>query len=460
MYAIVDIETTGGYANRNKIIDIAIIIHDGEKVVETYQSLVNPERLIPQQITQLTGITNEMVEDAPKFFEIAKEVMELTEGKVFVAHNVGFDYSFIKHEFRELGGTFQRKRLCTVRLSRKIFSGLPSYSLGNLCGRLGIEIKDRHRALGDAEATVKLFDLLLHYDSEDVIDDALHAHSREGILPPNLPKETFDKLPEETGVYFFHDDKGNVIYVGKARNIKSRVISHFMNNKEGGINARRKSRIFDITFEITGSELIALLHESYEIKRLNPLYNRAQKRVYLNTGIYEYYDHNGYLRLGIGKVKELDNVLIAFQGVVHARKFLERKMREHELCAKLTGLQKSAHACFDHQVGICHGACDKKERPEIYNKRVRKAIDSFAKEEKSYAILGRGRDFQEKSVVLVENGVFLGYGFFTGEVVMQDPVEFKDYIQYRSDNQDVQRIINQYLRKNKRDVVIPYSITV
>ncbi|MEQ8811132.1 MAG: 3'-5' exonuclease, partial [Imperialibacter sp.] len=161
MYAIIDIETTGGNAQFSKITEIAIYVHDGSQVVDEFTTLVNPECNIPPFITKLTGITNEMVEDAPRFFEVAKKIVEITEGKIFVAHNVNFDYGFVRHEFKRLGYEFKRDTLCTVKLSRKILPGKSSYSLGNLCKSLGIEIENRHRAGGDAFATVKLIEILL-----------------------------------------------------------------------------------------------------------------------------------------------------------------------------------------------------------------------------------------------------------------------------------------------------------
>lgn len=457
MYAIVDIETTGGYAFRNKVIDIAILVYDGEKVVEEFSTLINPERPIPRHISNLTGITDAKVDGAPKFYEVAKRIMEITDGKVFVAHNVGFDYSFIKQEFEDLGAKFSRKRLCTIRLSRKIFSGLPSYSLGNLCSRLGIAIEGRHTALGDAAATVKLFSLLTNYDNGDIITSSLKPGSREGMLPPNLPASVFENLPEETGVYYFHNEHRDVVYVGKAKNIRERVMSHFVSGTGMAFNANRKNSIYDITWEITGSELVALIHESHEIKRLQPLYNQAQKRARLPAGIVSFLDGNGYRRLEIGRTGNAAGALIAFPGVIHARNFLEEKVKEFSLCPRFCGLQKSGGECFDHRLGNCSGACAGKESPAAYNRRVEKAIKSFASTAGSFAVLGKGRSPSEKSVVLVERGVFLGYGYLDGEVFVYDPSEFRTYIRPGNDNQDVQRIIGGYIRQNKGDVVISYS---
>ena len=227
MYAIVDIETTGGYAANHRITEIAIFHHDGIQITETFHTLINPGRDIPYYITGLTGISTEMVLSAPTFEEVAEEIFNFLDGKVFVAHNAHFDYSFLKREFELTGINWQAKKLCTVRLSRKIIPGLRSYSLGTLSESLGIEIINRHRANGDAHATVKIFDQLLRRDRDNYIAKALKKNSGETILPPNLPKEEFDRLPALPGVYYFHNARGQVIYVGKAINIKKRIAGHF-----------------------------------------------------------------------------------------------------------------------------------------------------------------------------------------------------------------------------------------
>ncbi|MFI5221435.1 MAG: exonuclease domain-containing protein, partial [Bacteroidia bacterium] len=294
MYAIVDIETTGGHAESNSITEIAVFIHDGKKVVHQFETLLKPARWIPAYITGYTGITNEMVEDAPLFDDIAEELFELLNGKIFVAHNVNFDYSFIRSHLKSSGFDYNSKKLCTVRLSRKIFPGLRSYSLGNICAYTGIDIENRHRAGGDAIATVELFEKILREDKNGAIDEFLKRGSKEQVLPPNLPKKQFDDLPEKPGVYYFHDEHGKVIYVGKAVNIKKRVGTHF-----GGNSTRKQKQDFlrtihSISFEPVATELMALILESIEIKKHWPEFNRAQKKPEFAFGIYDYEDQNSY----------------------------------------------------------------------------------------------------------------------------------------------------------------------
>ena len=300
-YAIIDIETTGMGIQGNKITEIAIFIHNGKEVVEEYSTLVNPECNIPYAITRLTGINNIMVATAPKFYEIAKKLILITKDCVFVAHNVNFDYNVMHKEFSELGFPFKRKKLCTIRLSRKLIPGLPSYSLGKLCASQGIKINDRHRAKGDAEATVTLFEKLLKLDNNGTFDSFLKTRSRQATLPPLLPKSIFDQLPEQTGVYYFKNEKGDIIYIGKAINIKKRVLSHFYDKKNKEVALSQQTA--NITFKITGSELVALLLESAEIKHHFPIFNRAQRRTNEKYGIFSYEDRSGIIHLAYNRLK-------------------------------------------------------------------------------------------------------------------------------------------------------------
>jgi len=247
MYAIVDIETTGGFASGNRMTEIAVLIHDGREIVREYATLLNPMQQIPRYISGLTGITDQMVAEAPLFEDIADELFDLLDDKVFIAHNVQFDYSFIKKAFEKSGYTYRAKKLCTVRMSRKAYPGLRSYSLGNLCESLEIPITDRHRAMGDARATTILFDRILRQKPE-IVEQMLHHRSRENLLPPHLPREEFDALPEACGVYYFIDAHGKVIYVGKAVNIRKRIIGHFSGTAKGRRNQYMRNEVHHLSF--------------------------------------------------------------------------------------------------------------------------------------------------------------------------------------------------------------------
>lgn len=449
MYAIVDIETTGGYSGYHKITEVAIYHHDGINITDNFRLLLNPGRNIPYFITGLTGISNEMVHDAPRFEDAAGEIFSWLDGRVFVAHNAHFDYSFLKKEFEDVGINWNSKKLCTVRLSRKIIPGLRSYSLGRLAESLGIHITDRHRAGGDAEATAKIFDLLIKRDTEGAIAKALKKNGGETILPPNLSRSEFDKLPAKPGVYYFHDGKGKVIYVGKAINIKKRIAGHFTGDAREWNRSNIRNEIHQITFELTGTELIALIHESQEIQRLWPKYNLAQKYKVEEWGIYDYEDRNGYIRFSITPRTRGSVPIISFTTKGDAWNFMWEKIREHQLCSKLCGLQKTSDACYEHQSGNCHGACMQIEEPKLYNERVKQAIDSISEQEQSLAIVGRGRNTDEHSIVVVEKGVFLGFGYFDKSENFSSLGEAKLYIKAGKENRMVQNIVNSYLLNPK-----------
>jgi len=441
MYAVVDIETTGVNNAYHGITEIAVLLHDGRRVTDTWTTLVNPGHYIPGFITQMTGITNEMVEGAPTFEDIAEELYTLLHDRIFVAHNAGFDYGFIRSNLDVCGYELRTKKLCTVRLSRKIFPGFKKYGLGRLCEQLGIVIDNRHRAFGDAEATAKVFSLLVQNDPGDVIESFLKRNSKEQVLPPHLDKSILTTLPPKPGVYYFHDKSGKIIYVGKAKNIRSRVLNHFTYAEHhGGENALR-DEICDISFEETGNELIALLLESEEIKRKSPRFNSAQKTWDRNYCIFRYTDQQGYIHLGIERFNIRKDVIKVFPDYLSARIFLNEKMLAWQLCPKLCHLQKVKKACHNHAAGICAGACIGEETADRYNEKVNNAIDSFSDESSTYYIIGRGRDQDEKSLIYIEKGHYLGFGFVSGDIRATETDALKDHIKWRPDTPDVQRIL-------------------
>ncbi|MEM7108556.1 MAG: exonuclease domain-containing protein [Bacteroidota bacterium] len=451
MYAIVDIETTGGFAGRSRITEIAIFIHDGEKVVDHYETLINPEQHIPNYITGLTGISNHTVEKAPTFKEVAPIVHEKLQGNIFVAHNVHFDYSFIKAALEENSYDLGTKKLCTVRLSRGIFPGLRSYGLGNLCAHFKIKITDRHRAGGDARATSILFDKLLK-ENPEFVQIALHRSSKETTLPPHLPKEEFYALPEAPGVYYFVDGKNETIYVGKARNIKKRISSHFSGRSKDPRNQYIRNEIHHIHYELTGNELLALVLESQEIKRLWPKYNRSQKYVNNQWTIYSYEDRTGYLRLNVSKVVRGNKGLSLFNNHADAWHFLIDKVREYGLCPKLSGIQKSSGACFDHMQGNCNGACASKEAAAEYNDRVMDFMNSLHHVQESYAIIGAGRFEDETAVILLEEGKYQGFGFCDSRCEIASLEDAKSIIEPQQGTVEVDRYLESHL--NSADLVV------
>jgi DNA polymerase-3 subunit epsilon len=452
MYAIVDIETTGGHANANGITEVAICIHDGKKVTQRYSTLVNPGRDIPVYIRALTGITNEMVQDAPPFEDVAADIYHLLHGNVFVAHNVNFDFSFIRYHLAAAGYDLQCNKLCTVRLGRKILPGMPSYSLGKLCRHLGINNDSRHRAAGDAEATAILFSILLQNDSENHIREALKLRSKEQALPANLPKQDVDRLPFSPGVYYFHDQKGKVIYVGKAKNIKKRVCSHFSGNNPGHQRQEFLRNIHHITYQDCGTELIAFVLEAIEIKRLWPKYNRSLKRFEHAYGLYAFEDQRGYLRLAVDKRRKLTAPLHTCNSLLDGRNLLTRLIETFELCPKLCFIQTNNGPCTGVNPHLC--ACEGHETVEEYNKKVNLAIDELKEALPTFAIRDEGRKTDEHSCILIEKGQFYGMGYISHYFNAENLEQLKNFLTPYPGNDYIRNMIANYaIRYPERTMV-------
>ncbi|MCF8302673.1 MAG: GIY-YIG nuclease family protein [Bacteroidales bacterium] len=448
MYAVIDLETTGGSYRSERITEIAIFIFDGEKVTDRYQTLINPEKRIPHFVSQLTGITDKMLERAPRFYEVARDIVEITQDKIIVAHNASFDYGFIRSEFKRLGYNYERKKICTVKLARKLIPGKKHYSLGKLCKELGIRVNSRHRAAGDAEATLKLFQYLLTFDPHP------EEISLRG-LNSNLDKDIIDKLPEEPGVYYFLDENEKVIYIGKSNNIHERILSHLSNN-----NTKRaiemKSQIADIHYELTGSDLIASLLESNEIKKHMPIFNRAQRRTAKSFGLYSYTDENGYLQLSIESTQNKKAPIRMYSSMKSAREHLMRLCEEYTLCQKLCNIYKTKNACFHYGIGQCNGACIGEESPEAYNIRVSTAIDSFSYDHKSFLLIDRGRTDNERAVVKVESGCYMGFGYADVNMINGNLELLKECVKRYDNNRDAQAIIKKYMRRKKVEQIITF----
>ncbi|HMI62406.1 MAG TPA: exonuclease domain-containing protein [Puia sp.] len=447
MYAIVDIETTGGYAANNAITEVAIVLHDGNRELKRYETLVRPGMSIPRYVQALTGISDEMVADAPYFEEIALFIYEWLKDAVFVAHNVNFDYSFIKSQLKACGFELDCKKLCTVRLSRKTFPGAPSYSLGRICQHLGITIPNRHRAGGDADATVKLFESILRAGGLEHIRVMLKGNSREQYLPVHLPAEQLEMLPMVPGVYYFHDQKGKVIYVGKARNLRHRVVSHFSNNKPGRQKQEFLRNIYSISHETTGTELMAFLLECVEIKRLWPAYNRSLKRFEPSYGLYVYEDRNGYSRLIVEKSKKHLQPVYTFSLLLEGQNMLRKLVREYRLCPKLCWIQKDNDVCIGLTDLYCDGACEQRESPASYNERVEAAIAALVKSLPSFTLMDEGRHPEEKSCILIEQGRLYGMGYLPTDAAIGDAEELKNYLTRCPENDYMRGLIYQHAEK-------------
>lgn len=452
-YAIIDIETTGGVAKRDRITEIAIVISDGKKILDQYDTLINPGISIPYHITRITGITDDMVADAPRFHEVAKKIVEMTEDTIFVAHNVSFDYGFIQNAFASLGYSFSKRRLCTVKMSRKTFPGLKSYALGSLIKHFNIQVNNRHRALDDTLATTIIFHKIIETSPENATDKFVRIAIDYSKLPEGIDKALIHNLPTLCGVYYMSDADKQLVYIGKSINIQKRIKQHFskVNSKSG----KMMQRVRKIHYELTGSELIALLKEAKEIKENKPEINIALKNTDYPYCVYVKENPDGYLSILSGKIsKKIEKdyqIIKQISSLHHAKSSVNAITSNFGLCKKINKLEKGygSGPCFDHTLEKCAGACIGLEDHISYNERIIEALSLDEEVVKSnFFIIDAGRSPGEKSVVLVEEGNYKGFGFISDEDSFLGVEELKEAIDYVAFDKQYNQIINTYLSSN------------
>ncbi|OAQ39583.1 DNA polymerase III subunit epsilon [Pedobacter psychrophilus] len=452
LYAIVDIETTGGHASAHGMTEIAIFIHNGENIIEEYQTLINPFQEIPIFIQSLTGITNEMVSKAPSFEEVAPRIFELLDQKIFVAHNVNFDYSFVNHHLKKEGYTLGNKKLCTVRLARKIFPGLPSYSLGKLSRSLNVPIQNRHRAAGDAFATATIFKMMVQADENGYIQEALKAKAKEEALPPFISRSQIENIPRQPGVYYFKDKKDKIIYVGKAKNLYRRILSHFSNNSPHRNKQDFLREIRKISHQVCGTELQAMILENIEIKRLWPANNSAAKKPERRHCLYLYEDQKGFLRFGVGKkIKNLKPTYL-FNSLAESQSLLRKWCEEYGLCPKMCNLQKTTEDCIALLAGNC--ICAQKDNVADYNQKVNTLIGHLMQGLPSFLIIDNGRNRLEKSCILMEKGIFYGMGYLPEHQLPDNLEKAKSLLQPYPSYQFIEKLIFDFALQNPHQQVI------
>jgi len=451
LYAILDIETTGGKYNEEGITEIAIYKFDGHTVVDQFCSLVNPERSIQPFVVNLTGINSDMLRNAPKFYEVAKRIIEITEGCIIVAHNAKFDNRILTTEFDRLGYDFDKNTLCTVELAKKLIPDLPSYSLGKLVRSLGIPLSDRHRAQGDAKATVELFKLLLQKDlQKEIISQYVRKDPKRQLDTKLL--DLIKVAPTDTGVYYMHKENGDIIYIGKSKNIQKRLTQHFSSDNRK--SKRIQLEVAAVTYELTGSELIALLKESEEIKQNKPIYNRALRKTLFNYQLNSKLDDKGYLQLEIEKADGRKRPITTFTNYQQAKSAVFAMTEKYNLCQKLTGLYTSDGPCFQYNLKECEGACVGAEDTTTYNERVEQLIQKYSYQSKDMLIIDKGRNLDEKSVILIEDGQYKGFGFYSLNYQITNSEVLRTIITPMGNNRDSQHIIQSYLRKSKSIKII------
>lgn len=440
MYAILDIETTGGKYNEEGITEIAIYRFDGHEVVDQFASLVNPEKKIQPFVVKLNGISNQMLQTAPKFYEVAKRIVEITEDCIIVAHNAKFDTRILATEFRRLGYEYHRKSICTVQLSQKLLPDMPSYSLGKLTRSLGIPLKDRHRAQGDALATVSLFKLLLNKDSDK---DIVHAHIRQkNKHTPNKIKllELLDTVASEIGVYYLYGKDGELLYIGRSKNMRKRVNQLFTSTSSK--NKKLQQEVVKIEYARTGNMLIAELKAEEDIRNTKPKYTFKSKRAIAPYQLIQKKDENGYLQLRLEKSDLRKRPILTFRSLAAGQQKLIQLTQEFSLSADKNGLS---------QVKIKEENTGVKE----YNARVGQLIEKYVGKEQTHLLIDNGREVGERSVIYMENGVYKGYGFYSlNHQITKSSI--LDKILIKPTNERYARhIIDSYLMKNQVKKILP-----
>lgn len=383
----VDIETNGLSHSRGRIIEVAAIRVEGHEVVSRFSTILDPQTEIPAFITRLTGISSKDTSGAPTFDDIAAELLAVLDGAIFIAHNVRFDYSFVKQEFKRVGIKYSPKMLCTVKLSQALYPHYRHHKLANIIERCGLLVANRHRAYDDANALLQFMQHSIASFPAEILLAAIKPQLRRPALPKKLSPALVDSLPDEPGVYIFQDEGGAPLYIGKSTNIKKRVLSHFSRDHEAATEFKISQSVAHIEVLTTAGELEALLLESKLIKQQQPLYNRQLRRTRKMTLARQYLDEQGYIRVSIEDIERLDpektqDILAVYPTKSRAKQYLNQAVKDHLLCPKLLGFEKGTGGCFLYQLKKCTGACSGQEPPASYNTRLlgyfdRKRIENW-----------------------------------------------------------------------------------
>ena len=423
LYSIVDVETTGGKFNEEGITEIAIYKFDGNKIIDQFISLINPEIPIQPFVQQLTGINNKMLRNAPKFFQVAKRILEITENTVLVAHNSSFDYRMLRTEFKRLGFDFYISQLCTVRMSKKLIPNMKSYKLGNLVKSLGIPISNRHRASGDALATTELFKLLLFKDQNKEIINELIKNNDSKFKNKFL--NIIEDLKNITGIYYIYNKDGIIIYIGKSKNIKNRVNQHLTGLTKKSINIQLE--INSVSYESCGNELIALLKESEEIKLHKPKFNKILKKEILKFGLELCKDSKSLYFLRISHYEESHNYIEIFSSLKNANNRLSFINTKYNI---------------DGQKSLKN------------NVNINNFIKDVSYPYPNMIIIDKGRSTDEKSVILIKNSKYIGFGYFSLNYQITNLSILESLINQVKKNNIYDRLIINYLKKHKVEKII------
>ena len=375
--AFIDIETTGARATQDRITEVAIKVIEGDQVICEWQSLVDPETTIPPFIQSLTGINNAMVKGAPVFNAIADNIEELTKGAVFVAHNVRFDYAFVKAEFRRRNRSFNRRVLCTVKLAKALYPQYKRHGLDALILRHQIVVKERHRAMADVDAMLAFFQIAQQEHATEQFDNVIKRQLKKPSLPKGLTEAQVSAIPDTPGVYRFYGENNSLLYVGKSVNLYQRVMSHFSSDHSSTKEMTIAQSVIHIDWTETAGDLGAQLLELKQIKTLNPIYNHRSR--FSKTLIVIKLEENshGFLEARLSHeldINHLDQHYGLYRSQNSAQKAVANIANKNDLCLKLLGLEHGPGPCFGYQTGACKGACIDNEDSVLYNLRMQIAF--------------------------------------------------------------------------------------
>jgi len=451
MFAVIDIESTGGGHKIEKIIDIAIYVHNGNRITHSFSSLVNPGIPIPSFVKKLTGITDKMVSTAPTFNEIAATIQHITQGSIVVAHNAQYDYGILRQEFKRVGFPFKRKKLCTIKAAQKLYPNRDSYGLDSLCEEFDINVLDRHRASGDAQATVALFEELMKSDEKEIINKLINnPHVLENFAPNVSFKEVY-KVPEGTGLFYFHDKDGKILMLSRSNALRDRTLQYLIKEPINKDKIKLFNEVHSVSYKLTGSELLSILLENHDINTLSPEYN---KKLRINTqqpsGIIVRKSNNGYLQLKVGKIyPKYDNIGI-FDKTNQAHTKLRQLVKQHKLCNKL--VESDVKRCY------CKGDCVMdKMASEEYNAKINALIKKQDRAIPSdFLIVGEGRFINEISVIGVKNKAFVGYCFLDRNTSLKNPKEIFNQIEELPNNFLSNLALQSYFPKLKKHQIIRF----
>lgn len=443
----VDIETTGGSYRSNRIIEIALIRYEKGKITKEYQTLINPRVRVPQHITNLTGIREADLETAPYFEDIASDIYEILKGAVFAAHNVHFDFSFVRRQLADCDYNIRPKLLCSVKLSRALYPDHRAHSLQKIIERHQIKVDSRHRAYDDAYAVLKFMNIAYEQHGLEKFSQAINKQLKRINMPSHLDDAAIDNIQNVPGVYIFEDDAGVPIYVGKSVKLRSRVMSHFASAKNNGKEMKLSQNVHNLRTVETNSELEALLLESEMVKKLLPIYNRKLRRAHKQSLLIRKLDEAGYANIVIDTVSPMeidqtDNIYGVFPNRSKAKEALLSLQKSFDLCSKLLGLESGEGACFQYQLKRCKGVCKGHESAELYNARLEIALERIKLETWRYKHPIAIQLSSERSVV-VDQWSIVGYiEHYSDQPPIIEKVE-------RVFDLDVYKILRSHLKQNK-----------